>query len=191
MPEPYHANRERLRANWRAPREGGIGPVREGPALLQSLVRCGRCGRKMQVTYSGASGNVRRYSCHQAHRLHATEHACQSLGGVRLDERVAEVFLAALSPASLEATLAALEETERSWQAERKQRELLVEQARFEADRARRQFERVEPENRLVARTLERAWEQLRELEQRGERLYPCSLACAEWLPSRHGRDTG
>jgi hypothetical protein len=79
---------------------------------------------------------------------------------VRLDERVAEIFLAALSPASLEATLAALEETEQSWQAERKQRELLVEQARFEADRARRQFDRVEPENRLVARTLERAWEQ-------------------------------
>jgi DNA invertase Pin-like site-specific DNA recombinase len=156
----YHANRERLRANWRAPRYGGVGPVREGAALLQGLVRCGRCGRKMQVSYSGASGNVRRYSCHQAHRLHATEHACQSLGGVRLDERVAEIFLAALSPASLEATLAALEETEQRWQAERKQRELLVEQARFEADRARRQFDRVEPENRLVARTLERAWEQ-------------------------------
>jgi DNA invertase Pin-like site-specific DNA recombinase len=164
----YHAHRRRLRANWRAPREGGVGPVREGAALLQGLVRCGRCGRKMQVSYSGTSGNVRRYSCHQAHRLHATEHACQSLGGVRLDERVAEVFLAALSPASLEATLAALQETERTWQAERTQRELLVEQARFEADRARRQFDRVEPENRLVARTLERGWEQcLSELARR------------------------
>jgi len=90
--------------------------VREGAALLQGLVRCGRYGRKMQFSYSGSSGNVRRYACHQAHRLHATEHACQSLGGVRLDERVAEVFLAALTPASL-APLAALEETERTWHA--------------------------------------------------------------------------
>jgi hypothetical protein len=166
--DTYHANRRRLRANWRGPREGGVGPVREGPALLQGLVRCGRCGRKMQVSYSGSSGNVRRYSCHQAHRLHAAEHACQSLGGIRLDERVAEVFLAALAPASLEATLAALEETERSWQAERAQRELMVEHARFEAERARRQFDRVEPENRLVARTLERSWEEhLGEVAQR------------------------
>jgi len=78
---------------------------------------------------------------------------------MRLDSYVADVFLAALTPASLEATLAELEETERSWQAERAHRELLVEQARFEAERARRQFDRVEPENRLVARNLERAWE--------------------------------
>jgi excisionase family DNA binding protein len=164
----YWTNRRRLRANWRHPREPGAGPVREGAGLLQGLLRCGRCGRKMQVTYSGARGNVPRYSCHQAHRLHAAEHACQSLGGVRLDERVAEVFLTALTPASVEATLAALEESEHSWTAERVQREKLVEQARYEAERARRQFDRVEPENRLVARTLERAWEQsLSELTQR------------------------
>jgi excisionase family DNA binding protein len=68
----------------------------------------------------------------------------------------------------MEATLAALEESERSWTAERVQREKLVEQARYEAERARRQFDRVEPENRLVARTLERAWERsLSELAQR------------------------
>jgi excisionase family DNA binding protein len=114
----------------------------------------------MQVTYSGAGSNVRRYGCHQAHRLLGAERACQSLGGIRLDERVAEAVLAALTPASLEATLAALDETERRWQAERTQRELLVEQARFEAERAQRQFDRVEPENRLVARTLEHAWEE-------------------------------
>ena len=193
----YRANRQRLRANWRAPREGGVGPVREGAALLQGLVRCGRCGRKMQVSYSGASGNVRRYACHQAHRLHATEHACQSLGGVRLDERVAEVFLEALTPASLEATLAALEETEQSWQAERAQRELMVEKARFEAERARRQFDRVEPENRLVARTLERGWEErLSELTQResdlarfaAERPNPLSREERTWL-ERAGAD--
>jgi excisionase family DNA binding protein len=193
----YHANRRRLRANWRAPREGGVGPIREGAALLQGLIRCGRCGRKMQVSYSGAGGNVRRYACHQAHRLHASEHACQSLGGVRLDERVAEVFLEALTPASLEATLAALEETERTWQTERAQRELMVEKAHFEAERARRQFDRVEPENRLVARTLERGWEErLSELAQReadlarfvADRPNPLSPEERTWL-ERAGAD--
>ena len=155
----YQANRARLKSNWRGPKGGTSGAVREGPALLQGLLRCGRCGRKMHVSYA-SEANVPRYSCKQAYIFQGTERTCQSLGGMRLDAHVADVFLAALTPASLEATLAALEETERSWQAERAQRELLVEQARFEAERAQRQFDRVEPENRLVARNLERAWEE-------------------------------
>jgi hypothetical protein len=113
----------------------------------------------MQVTYSGTRGNVRRYACHQAFRLQAAEHVCQSLGGIRLEGRIVDAFLAALAPASLEATVSALRETERAWQEECHQRELMVEQARYAAERAERQFSRVEPENRLVARTLERAWE--------------------------------
>ena len=157
--ETYLANRERLRGNWRAPKGEAGGAVREGAALLQGLLRCGRCGRKMQVAYSGSNGKVRRYACHQAHRMQAADRTCQSLGGVRLDRRVADAFLEALTPASLEATVAALRESEQSWQVERKQRELLVEQARYEAERARRQFDLVEPENRLVGRTLEREWE--------------------------------
>ncbi len=150
---------ERLRSNWRAPLTESAGAVREGAALLQGLIRCGRCGRRMQVTYSGGSGKVRRYSCHQAQRMQAAERACQSLGGVRLDQRVAEAFLTALEPASLEATIAALHDSEQAWEVDRKQRLLMVEQARYQAERARRQFDQVEPENRLVARTLERGWE--------------------------------
>lgn len=149
----------RLRSNWRAPLTESRGAVREGAALLQGLIRCGRCGRRMQVTYSGGHGKVRRYSCHQAHRMQAAERACQSLGGVRLDLRVAEAFVTALEPASLEATMAALRDSEQAWEVDRKQRLLMVEQARFQAERARRQFDQVEPENRLVARTLEREWE--------------------------------
>jgi hypothetical protein len=95
------------------------------------------------------------------------DHACQSLGGVRLDERVAEVSLAHLFRRVWRQRWRR-EESERSWIAERVQREKLVEQACYEAERARRQFDRVEPENRLVARTLERAWERtLSELAQR------------------------
>lgn len=157
--DKYLANQERLRGNWRAPKGEAGGAVREGMAWLQGLIRCGRCGRRMQVAYSGVGGKVRRYSCHQAKRMQGADRACQSLGGVRLDQRVVDVFLDVLAPASLEATLAALKETEQAWEVERKQRELVVEQARYEADRAQRQFDRVEPENRLVARTLEQAWE--------------------------------
>jgi DNA invertase Pin-like site-specific DNA recombinase len=166
--ENYLANREQLRSNWPAPKEDGGRAVREGAALLQGLIRCGKCGRRMQVTYTGPGGKTRRYACHQSHRLQAAEHACQSLGGVRLDKNVAEVFLDALAPASLEATLAALRETEQAWVAERNQRELQVEAARYETERARRQFDRVEPENRLVARTLERQWE--KRLEEQAAR---------------------
>jgi len=158
--ETFQANQQRLRANWRAPRGEAGGAVREGPALLQGLLRCGRCGRKMQVTYGGRRSNVRRYACHQARRLQAAERECQSLGGLRLEERIVDAFLAALAPASLDATLVALQETEQAWQRECHQRELLVEQARYEAERAERQFSRVEPENRLVGRSLERAWEE-------------------------------
>jgi DNA invertase Pin-like site-specific DNA recombinase len=169
--DAYRANLERLRSNWRAPKGEAGGAVREGAGLLQGLLRCGRCGRKMQVAYSGSRGNkFRRYACHQAVRLHAVEQPCQSLGGVRLEQRVLETFLEALAPASLAATLAALAEAKQIWQTELAQRELLVERARYEAERAQRQFERVEPENRLVARTLERTWEErLAELSCRND----------------------
>jgi DNA invertase Pin-like site-specific DNA recombinase len=184
---------ERLRSNWRAPLTESGGAVREGAALLQGLIRCGRCGRRMQVTYSGGHGSVRRYSCHQAHRMQAAEHACQSLGGVRLDQRIADAFLTALEPASLEATLTALSESERAWEVDRRQRLLMVEQARYQAERARRQFDQVEPENRLVARTLEREWEArlavVREREQdlaRFQTSRPVPLTAEEitWLRS-------
>jgi DNA invertase Pin-like site-specific DNA recombinase len=180
--ETYLTNRQRLRENWRAPKGEAGGAVREGSGLLQGLLRCGRCGRRMQVAYSGSEGRVRRYSCHQAMRMQAAERTCQSLGGVRLEQRVAELFLEVLAPASLEATLTALRETEQVWESDHKQRELLVEQVRYEAERARRQFDQVEPENRLVARNLERRWEsRLVQLSSRE----PGPAALSQPTPSR------
>ena len=193
----YEANQKRLRANWRAPRGSAGGAVREGGALLQGLLRCGRCGRKMLIAYTGAGGNVSRYTCVQARRLQAAERECQGLGGLRLEQRLVDAFLAALAPASVNATLAALHETEQAWQRECHQRELLVERARYEAERAERQFTRVEPENRLVARSLERAWEErLHDVAQcqdeldgfRRRRPAPLSEGDAEWL-RRAGAD--
>jgi hypothetical protein len=165
--ERYEQIQLQLRANWRAPRGHGGGVAREGTALLQGRLRCGKCGRIMQTGYSGTKGNCPRYVCARAKQLYGLQHGCQSLGGRRLEQRVlAEVF-AVLEPACLQATAAALAEADAHHAARLRAFELAVERARFEADRARRQFDQVEPENRLVARTLERAWEQrLAELRQ-------------------------
>ena len=83
--EEYLATRERLRQNVRPRGEGG-GAAREGVALLQGIVRCGRCGRRMQVAYSGNDGQVPRYACVRAHQLHGTDSACQSLGATQAGE---------------------------------------------------------------------------------------------------------
>jgi len=157
--ERYEQIQQQLRANWRPPRGHGGGPAREGTALLQGRLRCGRCGRLMQTGYSGTKGNCPRYVCARAKQLYGTERGCQSLGGRRLEQRVLDEVFAVLEPAALQATAKALAEADAHHAARLRAFQLQVERARFEADRARRQFDQVEPENRLVARTLERAWE--------------------------------
>ena len=154
----YLQTRERLRANVRPRGEGG-GAAREGAALLQGLARCGRCGRRMQVSYAGTNGKVRRYACLRGHVLHATEQTCQSLGGGRLDKAVAAAFLEAVTPAGVAATAGAVRELQDQHDELLAGQRLAVERAEFEAERARRQFDACEPEHRLVARTLERALE--------------------------------
>jgi DNA invertase Pin-like site-specific DNA recombinase len=157
--ETYEAIAARLRANWRPPRGQGGGPPREGRALLQGLLRCGRCGRIMQTAYSGTAGNSPRYVCARAKQLYAGEHVCQSIGGVKLEQAILAELFAVLEPASLEATARALGEAEDRYQQNLAVFALAVERARYEADRSRRQYDAVEPENRLVARSLEREWE--------------------------------
>jgi DNA invertase Pin-like site-specific DNA recombinase len=166
----YEANTAHLRENWRPPRGTGGGPAREGAALLQGRIRCGRCGRIMQTGYSGTKGNCPRYVCARAKQLYGGEKGCQSLGGRRLEQRVlAEVF-AVLAPAALDATIQALRDAEAAHVTSLKVFTLAVERARFEADRARRQYDAVEPENRLVARTLERALEAKLAAQRQAER---------------------
>ncbi|HEV2819860.1 MAG TPA: recombinase family protein [Solirubrobacteraceae bacterium] len=154
----YLQTRERLRANVRPRGEGG-GAAREGAALLQGLVRCGRCGRRMQVSYAGTGGKVRRYACVRGRDLHATGQACQSLGGGRLDKAVAAAFLDAVTPAGIAATAGAVRELSDQHEQRLAGQRLALERGEFEADRARRQFDACEPEHRLVARTLERSLE--------------------------------
>jgi excisionase family DNA binding protein len=157
--ETYEANAARLRGNWRRPRELAGGAVREGRALLQGLLRCGRCGRIMQTGYSGTTGNCPRYVCARAKQLYAGEHVCQSISGIPLENRVLDEMFDVLAPAALTATAQALAEADANYRRDLAVFELAVERARYEADRALRQFDNVEPENRLVARTLEKALE--------------------------------
>jgi excisionase family DNA binding protein len=157
--QQYLETRERLRRNVRPRGEGG-GAAREGAALLQGLLRCGRCGRSMQVAYSGRSGRFPRYACVRGRDLHGTGRACQSLGGTRLDRAVAAAFLEAVTPAGVGASAGAIAELEAQHEERLEGQRLALERAEFEADRARRQFDACEPEHRLVARTLERALEQ-------------------------------
>jgi DNA invertase Pin-like site-specific DNA recombinase len=158
--ERYERIQEELRANWRAPRGQGGGPVREGTALLQGRIRCGACGRMMQVGYSGTRGDCPRYICGRNKQLYGGERGCQSIGGRKLERRILDEIFVMLEPASLAATAQALAEADANHRQRINVFELSVERSRFEAERARRQFDAVEPENRLVARTLERSLEQ-------------------------------
>jgi DNA invertase Pin-like site-specific DNA recombinase/predicted DNA-binding transcriptional regulator AlpA len=186
--DEYLATRERLRANVIRRGEGG-GAAREGTALLQGLVRCGRCGRRMQVAYSGTNGRVSRYACVRAHHLHGVAHSCQSLGGVRLEKAVAAAFLEAVTPAGIRACAEAVEELERAHEQRLAGQRLAVERAQFEADRAQRQFDACEPENRLVARTLETRFEQtLGELERERRKLAELESRRPEPLTSTERR---
>ncbi|MFN2536924.1 MAG: recombinase family protein, partial [Mycobacteriales bacterium] len=168
--EAYEANTALLRKNWRAPRGFGGGAVREGSALLQGRIRCGKCGRMMMTGYSGTKGNCPRYVCGRAKQLYGGPQGCQSLGGRRLEQHVLDEVFRVLAPASLAATAQALSEAEQVHASNLRAFSLAIERARFEADRARRQYDAVEPENRLVARTLERTLESKLALQRQAER---------------------
>jgi DNA invertase Pin-like site-specific DNA recombinase len=155
-PERFWANQARLAAN-RA-RAEAAGVVRHGPSLLGGLLVCGRCGRRLMVAYSGRASRLR-YSCGRA-AIDYAEPLCQGLAGCPLDDLVAVQVLAALEPAALELSLAAADDLQQERARLHQVRQQERERARYEAERARRQYDAVEPENRLVARELERRWEE-------------------------------
>jgi excisionase family DNA binding protein len=158
----------RLRANYKAPRGDGGGAARKGAALLSGLVRCGKCGRMMQVGYSGHGGDAPRYLCGRGTQLYGTP-PCQSIGGFYLHRTVLGQLFQVLEPASLEATARAMADAEQHHRDQVAAFELALERARFEADRAMRKHDEVEPGNRLVARTLEARLEQRLAAVQRAE----------------------
>ena len=155
----YEANQARLAANTRpGPHKVG-GAVREGSALLQGLASCGHCGRRLKTHYSGRN-TTPGYHCAGKIIVEGRGCYCLNVGGVQIDEAIAKTFLAALEPSKLAATIAAAERLEADSEAALKQWRLGVERASYEASRAERRYIAVDPDNRLVARGLERDWEQ-------------------------------
>jgi DNA invertase Pin-like site-specific DNA recombinase len=133
------------------------GAVKRGLALLAGLVRCRRCGRKLTVQYSGVAQRVLRYGCVRG-RLDQGEPTCIAFGGIAVDDSVTREIMRVVQPAAQEAAILA------SQQASQRQDEVLaalqrdLEAARYEAKRAQKQYDAVDPENRLVADELEQRW---------------------------------
>jgi DNA invertase Pin-like site-specific DNA recombinase len=150
--EQYEANQRQLREN--STRFGRGAP--RGRALLAGRVTCGRCGKQMSVSYAGRSNA--RFTC-DADRNHLGLPQCQALAARPLEELVTQQLLIAIEPASLELSLQAAEAIEHDRRRLEQQHLHSVERATYGADRAWRQYTAVEPENRLVARDLERRWE--------------------------------
>ena len=178
--DDYQSNLRRLQQQrQRGPRPG---PARTTTATLAGLVVCGQCGSRMQTHYTGSL----RYDC-QRHRLDEAAPVCQSLAGEPLEQLVATQILQAVAPASLELSQRAAQECERQRATLDRNWRLRLERAGQDVERAFRQYNAVEPENRLVARTLERQWEEallaqraLTEEYARFQQSQPTRLSAAE-----------
>jgi len=159
--EQYLANERRLASN---DTRSGQRPPREGPTICQGILRCGSCGRSMTVLHR-REGSY--YDCTHSRADHVTTPGCRSVKANVIDELVARRLLEALAPEEITLALAAADEVAARRARLTRAVELRVERARYEAIRAERAFHACEPENRLVARSLETRWEQkLRELAE-------------------------
>jgi len=147
------------------------GAVKHGAALLAGLLRCGRCGRKLMVHYTGR-GDFLRYSCLRGH-LDQGQPKCIAFGGIPVDDAIARQVVAVVQPAAVEAAMTAWREAEQATDDVIAALHRDLEAARYAARRAEKQFGAADPENRLVAQELENRWNRalvhVRELEQRIE----------------------
>jgi DNA invertase Pin-like site-specific DNA recombinase len=153
----YEENQRRMHGN--SLRLGADGPtmaVRSGQGLLARLLRCGRCGRKLQVRYWGRHGTAARYLCLGDYG--SGGRYCLAFGGSTVDRRFSQELLDVISPLGLRASLEAIEELSRSQSDERQALEHQLQEAEYEVRRAFEQYDEVDPRHRLVAAELERRW---------------------------------
>lgn len=155
--EDYENNLRTINGNANMKGEMVPGSVRNGGGLLIGLLRCGHCGRKLKVLHNGPRG-VARYVCNDASLNYGRRTKCISFGNLRIDAAVSAEVLALIAPLGLDAALQAIADRERAGTERLQQIELALEQARYEAARAHRQYDAVDPENRLVVGDLERRW---------------------------------
>jgi len=180
--ETYEMIKNRIAQNTRPVAHQDTGAIREGAALLQGLATCGNCGRRLRVYYRGKHSTPG-YYCSANTLMEGRAKHCMSIGGIKIDEAVTDAFLDAITPGAMQAALLAEKNIETDYNAAIAQWQMQVERLSYEADRAERRYRAVEPENRLVARTLEAQWESClsklkdaqKELERR-QRQVPKSL---------------
>ncbi len=176
--EEYEENLKKLQSNNFGYNPGGLnnqnqkhtgsgaGPVREGPALLQGLAICGICGRKMNVHYHNRKkGRIPDYVCTKGHRY--GEKGCQRIGGIAIDGAIGELLMASMTPLALEVAINVEKELKSRFEEADQIRRKEVERLSYEVEQTCKRYMNVDPENRLVAATLEREWnDKLKQLEQ-------------------------
>ena len=165
--DEYERN-QRMIADNAGSRPAARRAVRHGSGLLAGLLRCGHCGRRLQVNYQGK--RRARYKCRGSESEDGER--CVSFGALRVDEAVGEAVVRAVQPQGVQAALLALEDANTASSATALQAERALEEARFRADEARWRYEAVNPDNRLVADNLERLWnDRLQALQECEDRL--------------------
>lgn len=171
--QKYEENQRRLAENARAIGADRRRPPREGPALLQGLVVCGKCGRKMGVQYHWRGEElVPGYVC-----ARKEEASCQIVHGKTVDEALGELLVELMTPMTLEVSLSVQQELTQRFEQTEKLRRKQVERARYEADLVRRRFLQVDPDNRLVAASLEAEWNEKLRLQLAAEEEFERRLA--------------
>lgn len=186
--EQFETNQRLLAGNAQAHgTERTAGPAREGPALLQGLVVCGRCGRRMTVRYHQRHNEqVPDYQC-QAECIQAGTKRCQTVPGGAIDVAIAALLLDSVTPLALDVALTVQAELEANAEEADVVRRSHVERARHRAELARRRYLAVDPDNRLVADTLEADWnDSLRTLQAAQDDYERASAAALAQLSEEH-----
>jgi len=155
--DKFLANHHRMSTN-RTNCEVLGGRARKRLCLLQGMLVCGHCGRRLSVRYTGNGGLYPTYQCNWQHREALARHACMTLPAKPLDAAIADRLVTAVTPLTIELALKALTSLEERDQAIGAQWRRRIERARYEADLAERRYEAVDPANRLIAGTLEQRW---------------------------------
>jgi DNA invertase Pin-like site-specific DNA recombinase len=179
--DEYEANLKTLSSNVTNSEKSA--PAREGAALLQGIILCGKCGRRMSVRYTGNGGIRPMYEC-KGRWEHGKKATCSHISATITDDAISEKILSLMKPSEFEIALKLIHNVAQSDDASDRGWKLALERAEYEASRAERQYMLAEPENRLVVRTLETAWnDKLVELEQL-KKDYAAHLAKKVWQPS-------
>jgi DNA invertase Pin-like site-specific DNA recombinase len=186
--EQYEQNLRTLANNAQAHgQERATGPAREGPALLQGLAVCGRCGRRMTIHYHQRRGiEVPDYQC-MGECIQDARSRCLGIPGQGVETAVSELLLATVTPLALEVALTVQAELEARAEEADALRASHVERARHHAELARRRYLSVDPDNRLVADTLEADWnDKLRQLQTAQDDYEHASTAVHAHLTDEH-----